>query len=108
MHLIIEILWKIVAFIVVGLFTVSLPFILIALVIWHPHLSPQQQDAMHIFKLWAVVFGGVAAAFWWIILRMIVYVATRERVWIGAWSTVLVFFGTYYVEYLMLTHGVIR
>jgi hypothetical protein len=108
MHLIIEIVWKIVAFIVVGLFCISLPFILLALLIWHPHLTAQQQDAMCFLKLWGIVFGGVAAAFWWIVMRTIIFVVTKERVWIGAWSTVLVFFGTYYVEYLVMAHGVIR
>ena len=108
MHLIVEILWKLVTFVIVCLFTVSLPFILLALVVFHPHLSAQAEDAMYFFKLFAFVFGGCAAAFWWIVIRMIIYAATKERVWFGAWSTVLVFFGTYYVEYLMLTHGVSR
>jgi hypothetical protein len=108
MHLIVEILWKLITWAVAVLFTISLPFILLALVIFHPHLSPQAEDAMYFFKLYAFVFGGCAAAFWWIVIRMIIYAATKERVWFGAWSTVLVFFGTYYVEYRMLTHGVLR
>jgi hypothetical protein len=108
MHLITEILWKLVTFVIVCLFCISLPFVLIWLAVFHPHLSAADNDAMYFFKLYAFVFGGCAAAFWWIVIRMIIFAVTRERVWIGAWSTVLVFFGTYYVEYLLFSHGVIR
>lgn len=108
MHLIVEVLWKLIAFLIVSLFVITLPFTLLALVIWHPHLSPQQEDAMHMFKFMAIMFGGCAAALWWVILRIAIYVVTKERVWIGGWSTVLVFVATYYTEYLLFSHGVIR
>jgi len=108
MHLITEIIWKLVTLAVVTLFCIALPFILLALVIFHPHLSPQAEDAMYFFKLYAFLFGGCAAAFWWIVIKMIIYMVSNERIRIGAWSTVLVFFGTYYVEYLVMTHGVLR
>ena len=91
MHLITEIVWKLVTFVVVCLFTISLPFILLALVIFHPHLSPQAEDAMYFFKLYATLFGGCAAAFWWIVIKMIVYAVSTERIHIGMWSTVLCF-----------------
>jgi len=40
MSLIVEVFWKLAAFV----FTVSLPFILLVLAIWHPHLSPQTNN----------------------------------------------------------------
>jgi hypothetical protein len=53
----------------------------------------------------ATLFGGCAAWFWWIIVRMIIYIATDDRVMIGAWSSFFVVVGTYFLEYLMLSHG---
>jgi hypothetical protein len=106
MHLLTEIVWKLITLAVVCLFTISLPFILLVLVIWHPQLSPQAEDGFYFFKLYATLFGGCAAWFWWIIVRIGIYVATKEKVLIGAWSSVLVFFGTYGIEYLLLSHGV--
>jgi hypothetical protein len=106
MHLITEIVWKLLTFVVVCLFTISLPFILLVLVIWHPNMSPQAEDAFWFFKAMATLFGGCAAWFWWIIVRIGIYVATKKRVMIGAWSSVLVFIGTYGVEYVLLSHGV--
>ena len=44
MHLITEIVWKLVTFVVVCVFTISLPFILLVLVIWHPNMSPQAEQ----------------------------------------------------------------
>jgi len=41
MHLITEIVWKLVTFVVVCLFTISLPFILLVLAIWHPSHKPE-------------------------------------------------------------------
>ncbi len=108
MQLITEIIWKLVTFVVVCLFTISLPVILLVFAIRHPHLSPQAEDGFYFFKLYATLFGGCAAAFWWIVIKMIVYAVSKERIHIGMWSTVLVFFGTYYAEYLLFSHGVIR
>jgi len=106
MHLITEIVWKLVTFVVVCLFTISLPFIFLVLVIWQPHLSPQAEDAFWFFKAMATLFGGCAAWFWWIVIRIGIYAATNERVMIGAWSSFFVFFGTYALEYLMLARRV--
>jgi hypothetical protein len=106
MHLITEMLWKLIAFVVVCLFVVTLPFALLALAVFHPHLSPADQDAMYFFRLMAIMFGGCAAWFWWIIIRIGIYAATKERIMIGAWSSFFVFFGTYFLEYLLLSHGV--
>jgi hypothetical protein len=41
MGLITEIIWKLIAFVVVSLFVITLPFALLALVVFHPHLSPK-------------------------------------------------------------------
>jgi len=106
MSLITEIIWKLIAFIVVCLFVVTLPFALFVLVVFHPHLSPQAEDAFWFFKAMATLFGGCAAWFYWIVIRMIIYAATKEKVMMGAWSSFFVFFGTYTLEYLMLAHGV--
>jgi len=106
MHLVTEVVWKLVTFVVVCLFTISLPFILLVLAIWRPHLSLQAEDGFYFFKLYATVFGGCAAWFWWIVIRIGIYAATKERVMIDAWSSFFVFFGTYALEFWMLAHGV--
>jgi len=106
MHLIVEIFWKLITWAFALLFTISLPFSLLVLAIWHPHLLPQAEDGFYFFKLYATLFGGCAAWFWWIVIRIGIYAATTERVMIGAWSSFFVFFGTYALEYWMLAHGV--
>ena len=53
----------------------------------------------------AMLFGGGAAWCWWIVIRIVIYGATKEQAMIGACSSARVFVGTYFVEYLLLGHG---
>jgi len=105
MHLIVEILWKLITWAVAVLFTISLPFILLALVIFHPHLSPQAEDGFWFFKEYATLFGGIAAGIWWVFFKIIYYMFTERKV-AGMWSTVLVVIAAYGLEALMLYRGV--
>jgi hypothetical protein len=99
-----EILWKLFTLAAVTLFCVALPFLVTAACIWHPHMTPLDEDGFWFFKAMATLFGGVAVAIWWLFFK-ILYVSFTGRK-IGAWSTVLVFFGTYALEFLLLSQGV--
>jgi hypothetical protein len=105
MHLIVEILWKLITWAVAVLFVISLPFIVLALVIFHPHLSPQGEDSFWFFKAMATLFGGIAAGVWWVFFKIAYYIFT-ERKLAGMWSTVLVVITAYGLEALLLYHGV--
>jgi len=100
MRILVELFWHIVGLIGFCLFCLSLPFLVIWVVVFHP--AWMQADEFCFFTYAALLSGGVAVMLWWALIR-----ALRGR-HCGLGASLLVMCGGYAVEVLLLMTGIVR
>ena len=97
MRILVELFWHIVGLIGFCLFCLSLPFLVIWVICFHP-----DTDAAFFFTYAAFLFGGVGGMLWWALIRAL----RGHRCGLG--GSLLVLFGTYVAEVLLLMTGIVR
>ncbi|MGA2923853.1 MAG: hypothetical protein ABSE28_22345 [Candidatus Sulfotelmatobacter sp.] len=92
---------QVVSFVAVVLFTLALPFLVVAAAIWGGNLTGAASDSIWPIKMGATVLGPFSAVLWYILVSHLVL---RRRA--GYLMQLVIFVGTAAVIYLLLINGV--